>query len=120
MGFAVHKTIESNGKTVLVTGGAGYIASHCAVTLQEAGYDVIALDCFANSVRGDQDESIALKRVEQITGKAVTFYKADLLDTQYLDKIFQNVSDTIRPASASVHFEFSCSTKSIRSSILLQ
>lgn len=91
MGFAVHKMIESNGKTVLVTGGAGYIASHCAVTLQEAGYDVIALDCFANSVKGDQDESIALKRVEQITGKAVTFYKADLLDTQYLDKIFKNV-----------------------------
>lgn len=83
--------IESNGKTVLVTGGAGYIASHCAVTLQEAGYDVIALDCFANSVKGDQDESIALKRVEKITGKAVTFYKADLLDTQYMDKIFQNV-----------------------------
>lgn len=91
MGFAGHKMIESNGKTVLVTGGAGYIASHCAVTLQEAGYDVIALDCFANSVKGDQDESIALKRVEKITGKAITFYKADLLDTQYMDKIFQNV-----------------------------
>lgn len=84
--------IQSNGKTVLVTGGAGYIASHCVVTLQEAGYDVIALDCFANSVKNDSDASLALLRVEQITGISVPFYKADLLDAQMLTKIFQNVS----------------------------
>lgn len=83
---------QSNGKTVLVTGGAGYIGSHCVVTLQEAGYEVIALDNFANSVNGDQNESLALKRVEKITGKPITFYKCDLLDTEYLDKIFKNVS----------------------------
>lgn len=84
--------IQSNGKTILVTGGAGYIASHCVVTLQEAGYNVIALDCFANSVKDDSDASLALLRVEQITGKSITFYKADLLDGQLLSKIFQNVS----------------------------
>lgn len=84
--------IQSNGKTVLVTGGAGYIASHCVITLQEAGYSVIALDCFANSVKNEMDASLALLRVEQITGKSVTFYKADLLDTPLLSKIFQNVS----------------------------
>lgn len=84
--------IQSNGKTVLVTGGAGYIGSHCVVTLQEAGYDVIALDNFANSVNGDRNESLALKRVEEVTGKTVTFYKCDLLDTDYMEKIFRNVS----------------------------
>lgn len=83
---------QSNGKTVLVTGGAGYIGSHCVVTLQEAGYNVIALDNFANSVDDGCDGSLALKRVEKITGKPVTFYKCDLLDTAHLDKIFQNVS----------------------------
>lgn len=84
--------IQSNGKTVLVTGGAGYIGSHCVVTLQEAGYDVIALDNFANSVDDGCDGSIALKRVEKITGKPVIFYKCDLLDCASLEKIFQNVS----------------------------
>lgn len=88
--------IESNGKTVLVTGAAGYIGSHCVVTLQEAGYDVIALDNFANSVADGSDGSIALKRVEKITGKPVLFYKCDLLDTASLEKIFQNVMHHIR------------------------
>lgn len=86
--------IQSNGKTVLVTGGAGYIGSHCVVTLQEAGYDVIALDNFANSVDDGRDGSIALKRVEKITGKPVVFYKCDLLDSASLEKIFQNVKIT--------------------------
>lgn len=82
----------SNGKTVLVTGGAGYIGSHCVVTLQEAGYEVIALDNFANSVDDGCDGSLALKRVEKITGQSVKFYKCDLLDTVHLEKIFQSVS----------------------------
>lgn len=84
---------QISGKTVLVTGGAGYIGSHCVVTLHEAGYEVIALDNFANSVDDGCDGSIALKRVEKITGKPVTFYKCDLLDTAHLEKIFQNVSN---------------------------
>lgn len=83
-----------NRKTVLVTGGAGYIGSHCVLTLQQAGYDVVALDNFANSVDDGFDGSIALKRVEKITGNAVQFYKCDLLDTQLLEKIFQNVTGT--------------------------
>lgn len=85
---------QTNGKTVLVTGGAGYIGSHCVVTLHEAGYEVIALDNFANSVDDGSDGAIALKRVEKITGKPVTFYKCDLLDTAHLEKIFQNVSNS--------------------------
>uniref|UniRef100_A0A1B0D4R0 UDP-glucose 4-epimerase n=1 Tax=Phlebotomus papatasi TaxID=29031 RepID=A0A1B0D4R0_PHLPP len=52
----------SNGKTVLVTGGAGYIGSHCVVSLQEAGYEVIALDNFTNAVNNFKNESVALQR----------------------------------------------------------
>ena len=37
-----------SGKTVFVTGGAGYIGSHCLVDLLNAGYQVIAIDNFAN------------------------------------------------------------------------
>ncbi|CAL8123438.1 unnamed protein product [Orchesella dallaii] len=75
------------GKTVFVTGGAGYIGSHCCVELLEAGYNVVAVDNFANSVE-DDGVATALKRVEKITGKPVTFYKCDLLDRERVMKIF--------------------------------
>lgn len=81
--------ITPNGKTVLVTGGAGYIGSHCVVTLQLAGYRVVALDNFANSVNGTTDQSAAaLERVEQITGQPVAFYRCDLLDKTEVARIF--------------------------------
>ena len=56
-------------KRVLITGGAGYIASHTEVELLNRGYEVIAFDNMVNSC----DESI--KRVETITGKKIKFYK---------------------------------------------
>ncbi|XP_047514080.1 UDP-glucose 4-epimerase-like [Pieris napi] len=74
-------------KTVLVTGGAGYIGSHCVVDLLDAGYDVVAIDNFANAV-GDEEGSPALNRAEQITGKKITFYEADLLDKAQINGIF--------------------------------
>ncbi|MGB4110400.1 MAG: SDR family NAD(P)-dependent oxidoreductase, partial [Desulfomonilia bacterium] len=59
---------------ILVTGGAGYIGSHTCVELLEAGYEVIVADNLSNS----KEES--LRRVENITGKRLTFHKVDLLD----------------------------------------
>ena len=67
---------------VLVTGGAGYIGSHTAVELQNAGYDVVVLDNLSNA------SEKALDRVSKITGKPVKFYKADILDRDALNDIF--------------------------------
>ena len=67
---------------ILVTGGAGYIGSHTAVELLEAGYDVSVIDNLSNS----SEES--LKRVEKITGKSIVFYKTDIRDKEALDEIF--------------------------------
>ena len=60
--------------TILVTGGAGYIGSHTCVELLDAGYNVIAIDNLVNS----KQES--LRRVQDITGKTLTFIECDLLD----------------------------------------
>lgn len=67
---------------ILVTGGAGYIGSHTCIELLNAGYDVVVLDNLYNS------SEKALERVEQITGKKVMFYKADILDKEAMNAIF--------------------------------
>lgn len=81
----------SQFQTVFVTGGAGYIGSHCIVELLNAGHEVVAIDNFANSVDGPNGESVALQRVESITGKNVSFYRCDLLDRDAIEDIFGRV-----------------------------
>lgn len=71
---------------ILVTGGAGYIGSHTCVELLKAGYEVIVIDNLVNS----KEESIT--RIREITGKPLTFYKADLLDKQAINEIFKSKS----------------------------
>lgn len=82
------RNIMSKQKTVFVTGGTGYIGSHCIVDLLNEGYEVITIDNLTNSRSG------ALRRVEEITGKKVTFYECDLLDGQTVHKIFAKVQWT--------------------------
>lgn len=81
----------SQMSTVFVTGGAGYIGSHCIVELLNAGYEVVVVDNFVNSVNDPDGGSVALKRVETITGKKITFYECDLLDKKALENIFAKV-----------------------------
>ena len=67
---------------VLVTGGAGYIGSHTCVELLNTGYEVVVIDNLCNS----NPES--LNRVQELTGKSLTFYKGDVRDEALLTKIF--------------------------------
>lgn len=69
-------------KTILVTGGAGYIGSHTCVELLDAGYDVVVVDNLCNSSRE------ALNRVEVITCKAAHFHEVDVRDTDGLNVVF--------------------------------
>ena len=69
---------------ILLTGGAGYIGSHTAVELYNAGHEVVIVDNLANS------KEEAIKRVVKITGKEVPFVKADVRDREAMDKIFKS------------------------------
>lgn len=76
--------------TVLLTGGAGYIGSHTAVELLNAGHDVVIADNYANS------NPIVARRITQITGKPVKCYEADVADPAALERLFQeNAIDSV-------------------------
>lgn len=67
---------------VLLTGSAGYIGSHIAVELLDAGYKVIGIDNVCNS------SAKSLQTVSAITGKSIDFYQADIRDESALRHIF--------------------------------
>lgn len=67
---------------VLLTGGAGYIASHTAICLLEAGFEVLALDNFCNS------QAEAVRRVERISGKSLPLIEGDIRDAALLRQVF--------------------------------
>ncbi len=69
-------------KTILVTGGTGFIGSNTCVSLMNAGYEVIVLDNLYNS------KEVVLNRIEKLTGKRPKFYKMDILDREGLDRVF--------------------------------
>ena len=78
---------------VLLTGGAGYIGSHTAVELCDAGYDVVIADNFSNS------SPVAVSRVESITGKKIRLYTVDVCDKPAMARVFaENKIDSV------VHF----------------
>ena len=79
--------------TILVTGGAGFIGSHTCVELLNVGYGVVVIDNLVNS------NAESLKRVEQITGKTLAFYEADVRDETALARIFDEHAIT-----GAIHF----------------
>ncbi len=75
---------------ILLAGGAGYIGSHTAVSLLDAGHDVIIADNFMNS------SPVAVDRIREVSGKPVTCYRADVCDTAAMERIFsENAVDCV-------------------------
>lgn len=71
-----------NNMNILLTGGAGFIGSHTALVLLEAGHDVTVYDNLINASRE------ALRRVEQLTEREVRFIEGDIRDRGHLDQVF--------------------------------
>lgn len=71
-------------KTILVTGGAGYIGSHTLIELHNAGYNFVVVDNLVNS------HIESLNRVSKIIGKEITFYEVDIRDAVALEQVMLN------------------------------
>ncbi len=82
LGSAAH---ASRYKTILLTGGNGYIGSHIAVELLREGYHVLIMDSLVNS------NPIVLERIRKITGKdrEVEFFANDLRDQAKVNEVFR-------------------------------
>lgn len=78
---------------ILLTGGTGYIGSHTAVALIEAGHDVTLLDNFSNS------KPAVLDRLREITGVTMDFFEADVTNEIALEKVCSD-----RSFDAAIHF----------------
>ena len=78
--------LEPQDTCVLVTGGAGFIGSHTVVELLNCNYQVVIVDDLSNA------SEVAVSRVRQIVGdekaQNLTFYKANVLDRDAMEKIF--------------------------------
>ncbi len=75
---------------ILLTGGAGFIGSHTCVEMLQAGHSVVVVDNYTNS------NPEAVKRVEEITGRTVKVYEADVCDKAAMTRIFdENAFDAV-------------------------
>ena len=80
-------------KSILLTGGTGFIGSHTCVALLDAGHDVVVLDNLCNS-----DASV-IGRIGQICGRQPVFIEADIRDAAAMQDVFRQHS-----ISAVMHF----------------
>ena len=92
-------------KTILVTGGLGFVGSHTCVTLLEKGYKILIVDSLINSKKK------VIERIKKIIlstkndfNKQLLFYQCDLRDESKLENIFKNNTSESKQVDAVIHF----------------
>ena len=83
----------TNSKSIILTGGAGFIGSHVYAEMSNLGYKLIIIDNFSNSKKD------VIERLKKITTKDVNFYDCDCTNLKKLCKIFKK-----EKPSAVIHF----------------
>lgn len=80
----------NTAKTVIVTGGAGYIGSHTIIELlEQTNFHIVSLDNYSNST------AETYNNIKKISNKSFDFFNVDLCDSNALDKIFSNLSGIV-------------------------
>ena len=92
-------------KTILVTGGAGFIGSHTCLLLLEKGYKVYVIDSFINSSPKSLERVLRLyNQKKQKSCENIKVLYGDLLDIKFLDKAFLEISKNNNQIDGVIHF----------------
>mmetsp|Transcript_27592 Transcript_27592/g.39163 ORF Transcript_27592/g.39163 Transcript_27592/m.39163 type:complete len:477 (-) Transcript_27592:82-1512(-) len=94
------RKLDIKSKNILVTGGAGYIATHTIICLLEAGYDVTVVDNLINSNEEGLRRVRNMFQIESNSSRLV-FHRVDICDANALEKVFQSVAI---PFKSCIHF----------------
>jgi len=102
-------------ESILITGGAGYIGTHAALTFLENGFNITLIDSFSNSSKKSIDRLFEIASVtKKFSSSQISFYEGDVRDLQFLRFVFKESLITGRPIKAVIHF---AGLKSVQDSI---
>ena len=103
-------------KTILVTGGCGFIGSHTCISLLENNYKVVVIDSLINSSPINFDILSEIVNINNVDlSKRFFFFKGDIRDEDFLYKIFKEFQRTQKGIDAVIHI---AGLKSVNESIL--
>ena len=103
-------------KTILVTGGAGFIGSHTCLLLLERGYKIIVIDKFINSSKLSLEKvKYLIKKKCHQNQKNIKIFEGDLRDKEFVEKVFAQANDEGFPIKGVIHF---AGLKSVADSLL--
>ena len=105
-------------KTILATGGLGFIGSHTCICLLENNFNVIIIDSLINS---EKDNLSSIKKISDLSDKdtkgKINFLKGDIKNKQFLINTFNKASVVKSPIEAVLHF---AGLKSVKESLKTQ
>ena len=90
-------------KTILVTGGAGFIGSHTSLLLLKKGFKLIILDSFVNSNLKVIDKISKLSEIKNVH-RQLNLVKGDIRDEVLIEKLFNLAKENNNPIDAVIHF----------------
>ncbi len=103
-------------KSILVTGGAGFIGSHTCLLLIERGYDIFVLDSYINSSRESLDKVLLILRDKGInTENKLHLFEGDIKNPHDIERVFINSSKLNKVIESVIHF---AGLKSVSESVL--
>ena len=101
-------------KTILVTGGAGFIGSHTSIALIKQGFNLIILDSLVNSSEKVISNMSRILEIKDLKDRLVLI-KGDIRNSSLLSKIFKDSKNNNNPVDAVIHF---AGLKSVKDSIM--
>ena len=92
-------------KNILVTGGAGYIGSHTCLQLLARGYNVNVIDSFINSSPKSLEKVLEINNLKKTKFQnKLNIFKGDLLDKDFLNYVFSDLTNTYKKIDGVIHF----------------